>query len=110
MKKKKTKIIKNTINRIVRIKSGIGWRTCPSCFEFKTKNNQVQVVQSGNFFGPVYRVVNLPTGASYINDLSWTCLKEYQFEKKTHVPLRLRLGSLNYVDWMEQKPHQNILY
>jgi len=43
----------------------------------------------------------------YIDYLGFVCKKELQWDKITVMPVRFRLGSLNYVNWMEQKPNSN---
>ena len=48
-------------------------------------------------------LMQIVPGDYYVQHFGFVCKKEWQFEKTTHVPLRFRLGSLDYCNTLEQK-------
>jgi hypothetical protein len=44
----------------------------------------------------------------YASNLSFICRKELEFEKLTSIPLRFRIGSLSYINYLEQKPNYQL--
>jgi hypothetical protein len=51
---------------------------------------------------PLNRPLSLPPDW-YARQMAWTCQQEWQWEKTTRLPLRIRLGSKEQVDWLEGK-------
>ena len=39
----------------------------------------------------------------YARQMAWTCRQEWKLEQAARLPLRLRLGSREQVDWLEGK-------
>ena len=51
-------------------------------------------------------LIKQPVPANYYNQfIGLFCRKEWQLERAVSIPLRFRLGSLEYVNWLEQKPN-----
>jgi hypothetical protein len=57
-------------------------------------NSRQPVILSGPILSPSY----------YTTQIGFFCKKELQLEKITALPIRVRLGSLAYVNYLEQKP------
>lgn len=56
-----------------------------------------------SFLNPVSG--NFIAADHYTKNFGFFCKKEMQFEKATKIPLRFRLGSLQYNDYLERKPN-----
>jgi len=51
------------------------------------------------------RLLKPVSAFSYADQPGFFCKKELQLEALISLPLRFRLGSLDYVNWLEQKPN-----
>lgn len=58
------------------------------------------------YFRPT--LFSLITPNHYTLNFGFFCKKELQFEKRTKVPFKFRLGSVQYCDWMEGKRNAGI--
>jgi len=58
-----------------------------------------------NYPGVILNPVSVINANYYTQSFGFFCKKELQFEKATKIPLKFRLGSVQYCDWMEGKPN-----
>ncbi|MEP7255757.1 MAG: hypothetical protein ABI666_08260 [Ferruginibacter sp.] len=84
--------------------------TANTYFHSNTNKNPARKIvntKSSIFLNPVsFSVINADY---YTKNFGFFCKKELEFEKTTKVPLKFRLGSVQYCDWMEGKRTAGIL-
>lgn len=77
------------------------YNKCWNPVKWKLSQRADDIVQRGQS-----TVFLRPLTASYYTDqLGFVCKKEWQLEKLISIPFRFRLGSLEYVNWIERKPN-----
>lgn len=78
----------------------------PALFEKKFSAHGPLYAMDCTNRGNNFRLIrNLPTASCYPSNLGLICRAELKLDKITPVPFRFRLGSVDYVNWMEGKPN-----
>ena len=79
----------------------IGWTRLPLVPPYAGQRQLVAGPVSKPAWFPAVPV--MVSGDYYNRQLGFVCKKEWRMEKATHIPLRLRLGSLDYCNMLEGK-------
>ena len=72
----------------------------------RTTNINIASASNQKIAFPTSGYINLkrPVPADfYVRNFGFFCKKEWEFEKTVHIPLRFRLGSLEYCNYLEGK-------
>lgn len=78
------------------------WRITRLPAQPKTDTRPANSSFLSEFFTATVKPAPLPA-TWYASHMAWTCQKEWQWEKNTRIPIRIRLGSKEQVDWLEGK-------
>jgi hypothetical protein len=74
-----------------------------------SKKNEQEKISVKQGFLPSPVSCSLVAADFYTRNFGFFCKKELQFEKATKIPLRFRVGSLQYNNYLEGKPNAGIL-
>lgn len=94
------------------INTQLSWKTLK---DWATPTANTSLMQFTSYPKPAFTGAFYPTpppndpplslNRLYAEQMPFFCRIEHQLGKKTNVPFKFRLGSVEYVDWMEGKSH-----
>ena len=91
------------VKLVFHTKNNINFQTYFKQLKNKIPEKPVAKVKRDIYVNPAFNsVINADF---YTCNFGFFCKKELQFEKATKIPLRFRLGSLQYNDYLEGKPN-----
>lgn len=77
----------------------------PFSFEFQSEKKLMYDNPGRDYTTSGSKKIYSLSKSTSVDQLGFFCRQEYKFEKYTAVPLRIRLGSLDYTNYLEQKPN-----
>lgn len=85
--------------------SGLSIGSSPRPFESRFSAKKILKMPACGIEQRAFKLIGLPTATFYPSSLGVICKAELKLDKISPVPFRFRLGSLDYVNWLERKPN-----